>query len=405
MDLCGHHHHRLPPQPGPFTDNKQQVLSHSEASPYKSVLYFCNWAIYGRKHFPEDIPAARLTHVLYAFCNVNPSTGEVGLTDKWADLDCAANSTNQGSGGCLGRFAEIRQNYPNLKILLSIGGWSYSQAFGQGVSTPERRRKFVESALTLMNDHNLDGLDLDWEYPNSELEASIYVEILRMLRMELDAEALRQGLSRHQFDLSIAAPAGPQQVKVLKIHEMDPYLSFWNLMAYDFAGPWSSLVQYQSNLYGEISADGAVKHYISQGVDPKKIVLGMPVYGRAFANTQGLGQSFSGTGEGSWEQGVWDYKALPLNGSQEHVDDQSVSAYCYDSSRELFVCYDNAETVAMKAEYAKRERLGGGMWWESSADYPVDNPRSLIGAFTNTMGSQLENKLNIIYARGNSTGN
>lgn len=400
--------------PNPYSDqhHQQQINLNQSTQPYKAVLYFCNWSIYQKNHFPEDIAVSRLTHILYAFCNVKAESGKVFLTDLWADVDSPASRTNHNeSGGCLGRFAEIRKKNPNLKLLLSIGGYSFSKTFRQGVDSEHKRNTFVKSAIDLLKQFKLDGLDLDWEYPGDEEEALAYVDIIKKLRMELDSEALRLGVPRGQFDLSIAAPAGIDHSKKLKIAEMDQYLSFWNLMTYDFSGSWSHYANYQSNLYNNdvrddgtidkndpgINSDDSVKYYMSQGVASSKIILGMPLYGRSFENTKGRTYSFDGTGQGSWEPGVWDYKALPPDGSQEYVDLKAVSAYCYDENQKLFISYDNEKTVAIKAQYVKSWGLGGGMWWESSADHPINSSRSIIGSFTNTMGDNLEYKENIYH--------
>lgn len=291
--------------------------------------------------------------------------------------------------------------------MLSIGGWTYSSSLAQGASTDERRKKFATSAVKLLKDLGLDGLDIDWEYPQNEEQAQQYVDLLRELRLELDSYALQLNLPRDQFELSIAAPAGTENYQKLKIAEMDQYLTFWNVMCYDYAGSWSSKADYHSNLFGgDLNTDTALRYYANAGVHPSKLVMGMPIYGRAFANTDGLGNTFQGVGEGSWENGAWDYKALPLPGMTENTDRNAISAWAYDPSKKLLVTYDNVETTRAKADYIGRNGLGGGMWWESSADFPVDSHKSLVGAFTDFLGVQnINNKQNCLYYPNSSHEN
>jgi chitinase len=118
--------------------------------------------------------------------------------------------------------------------------------------------------------------------------------------------------------LTVASPAGPANYEKMDIPGMDRYLDFWNLMAYDFAGSWDATSGHQANLYPSasnvnstpFSTDAAVQYYLQQGVKPAKLLLGLPLYGRAFTQTTGPGEPFSGVGSGSWENGVWDYKVI-----------------------------------------------------------------------------------------------
>lgn len=175
---------------------------------------------------------------------------------------------------------------------------------------------------------------------------------------------------------------------------MDRYLDFFNLMAYDFAGSWDATAGHQANLYPSksnsastpFSIDVAVKYYISQGVYSNKIVLGMPLYGRAFENTDGLGKPFSGTGQGTWENGVHDFKKLPLVGAHEICDNEAGATYCYDSAKRVLVSYDTVEMARKKSEYIEKKGLGGAMWWESSADAAEE--ASIIGNVVDVLGGR-----------------
>jgi chitinase len=267
-----------------------------------------------------------------------------------------------------------------MKVLLSIGGWTYSSNFAVPASTPQGRKKFAETAVGLVRDMGFDGLDIDWEYPQDDGQARNYVELLQACRAELDAEQ-RKVPQGHQhrplhYLLTIAAPAGPQNYDKLHLKEMAYLLDFINLMAYDYAGSWDQTAGHQANFFPDqktpqstpFSTARALKDYVHRGVPPNKIVLGMPLYGRSFLATNGPGQAYSGTGEGSWERGVWDYKALPRPGAQEHYDKTLAASWSYDPETKEMVTYDTKPVAEQKVQLIKDWQLGGAMWWESSAD-------------------------------------
>lgn len=194
------------------------------------------------------------------------------------------------------------------------------------------------------------------------------------------------------FELTVACPAGSHNYTKLDIPGMDRYLDFWNLMGYDYAGSWDRVAGHMANLYPCASnpastpfcTDAAVRYYVAQGVAPDKIVLGMPLYGRAFENTDGPGRPYSGIGQGTWESGVHDYKRLPLEGAEERIDEDAGGSYCYNPERRVMVSYDTVEMARRKAYYIKANGLGGAMWWESSAD--KEGPESLIGNVFEVLG-------------------
>ncbi|KAL9095530.1 MAG: hypothetical protein Q9165_002401 [Trypethelium subeluteriae] len=175
-------------------------------------------------------------------------------------------------------------------------------------------------------------------------------------------------------------------------------------MAYDFAGSWDQRAGHQSNIFPSrkdpsstpFAASRAVEAYIAAGVPAHKIVLGMPLYGRAFQDTKGPGHSYSGVGEGSWEDGIWDYKtcksatglttekALPHPDAKVEHDHEIVASYEYVKKQKMMVTYDTPEIATHKVDYIKQSGLGGAMWWESSAD--KQGSESLIHTVVERMG-------------------
>jgi chitinase len=111
-----------------------------------------------------------------------------------------------------------------------------------------------------------------------------------------------------------------------------------------------------------------VHFYTSHGVHPSKVILGIPLYGRSFTNTQGINESYSGVGGGTWEPGVYDYRVLPLPGSYVYRNENLGASWTYNHQTKELVSFDNEDVAKWKGEYIKQQGLGGSMFWELSGD-------------------------------------
>ncbi|KAL4248233.1 glycosyl hydrolase 18 family protein [Abortiporus biennis] len=341
------------------------------------AAYFTNWGIYGANFQPTDINPEPLTLILYSFADVSADTGAISLTDSYADEQkhFPGDSWDEPGNnlyGCLKQLYLLKLANRNLKVTLSIGGWTYSQeGHFNFVTDATKRATFVTSALKLIEDYGFDGIDIDFEYPSNSDQAEGFASLLTSLRTSLTTLAQQKGDST-PYILSAAVPAGAANYAFLDVPVMDKALTYWNLMAYDYAGSWLTFSDNQANLFGgvrtNVSTDSAVKFYTSHGATASKINMGIPLYGRAFENTNGLGQAYSGIGPGTIEAGVYSYVDLPLAGAKVFENVTDVTSYSYDSTKKELVSYDTPHIATLKAQYVVSQGLGGSMFWDLSTD-------------------------------------
>jgi chitinase len=170
---------------------------------------------------PAELPYADLTHIFYAFADVNPTNGTVFLVDPWADEQTPFDSPapEDELRGNFGRLLRAKREHRTTKVSISVGGWTFKDHFAPVACDAKKRAEFVRSALTLLEDYGLDGIDIDWEYPENGKEASDFVLLLREMRAGLDAHAAYKGEPRYL--LTIASPAGEKKLKLLRVREMD----------------------------------------------------------------------------------------------------------------------------------------------------------------------------------------
>lgn len=355
------------------------------AEDYKVVGYYPNWAIYRNPVFkPNDINLDLVTHINYAFAKVD-TAGNISLFDSWADIEYRSDwNTEKPYWGNFRQFYDLKKKYPKLKVLISVGGWTLSDPFSEMAANPSSRTNFVKSAIDFCKKYDLDGIDLDWEYPRFAEHSGRPQdkENFTLLLAELHQAAKKQSPA---LLVTIAAPAGPQHCQNMEINKIHHYLDGINVMTYDFHGPWGGdeITNHHSGLYPgkkgdpQFCAAAAIQYYLEQGVPSKKLIFGMPLYGRSFANVNpaepsGLFSTYSGPGTGTTsEVGMrffYDIKQNLLNSYQLHWDDNAKVPYLYSPQKREFITFDNEESLRLKSKFIKDMHLGGAMVWELGLD-------------------------------------
>ena len=188
-----------------------------------------------------------------------------------------------------------------------------------------------------------------WEYPSDAQQGADFIALLAAVRIHLPED---------QFFVTAALPAGRAVLQYIDISQAAVYLDFINLMTYDFCGTWDSHSGHHAQLYSlitrEVSCSSGVVYVMEKGCPPKKILLGIPVYGRSFMGVSGPGYPHKG---GGGQDGTFEYRELPRRHAKESVDRRIGAASCVGGDGG-FVSYDNPETVKMKAAFCKQKGLG-----------------------------------------------
>ncbi|KAG5635380.1 hypothetical protein H0H81_011471, partial [Sphagnurus paluster] len=352
---------------------------------YVSFAYFTNWGIYGADYLVTNITDSYLTHILYAFADTDPINGTVFLTDSYSDEQIlypgdSGDDPEHNLYGNLKQLYLLKLQRRNLKRSFSPGDFNF-------VTNSTSRAIFVQSAVEIVENYGFDGVDIDFEYPANTDQQSGLAALVTELRFAFDVLAARKGDSV-PYQITFAAPAGAQDSQFLDIPKMNAALSYWSLMGYDYAGPWLNFTDNQANVFGGartgVSSDMALNRYISQGATACKMNLGMPLYGRAFEDTDGLGDSYNGVGPGTLEAGVYSYNVLPFAGATVYENATDITSYSYDPVAREFVTYDTPDIVNLKVQYLKNKGLAGSMFWELSTDKV--GPLSLVGTASQALG-------------------
>lgn len=310
---------------------------------------------------PGDLPAGLLTHLHYAFAGVD-GTGRIRLENPREDLASFA--------GLRG----LREEYPGLMTLLSVGGWDGSQNFSLAARDEDRRRAFAQSAADLMEEQGFDGLDLDWEFPvyggktgtvHHPEDGKNYLLLLRAVREELDARGEAAG---RRYLLTAAVSPGAGFMENLPLKELAEPVDYLFFMGYDQNGPWDPFTGMNAPLSSKegVGLKAAVEGYLDAGVPREKLVLGVPFYGYLYRLAEeGPGQP--GVPFATAESVSYDTIAAQwLTQGTRRLDPEGQVPWL--SGEGWFLSYDDPSSIAAKGRYARELGLGGVGAWELSQD-------------------------------------
>lgn len=340
------------------------ALAVSAAEPRPGGLVVGYYPGYARSQgfLPGDIAAENLTHIHYAFADID-GDGRVVLADRSADLSNLAG------------LRALREERPGLKILLSVGGWERSGGFSDAAADEDSRAIFAQSAAQLVAEQDLDGLDLDWEFPVSggregtahrPGDGENFVLLMAAVRAELDR--LGEG-----YLLSAAVPPGRELMEYFRPTGLAGPADYLFLMGYDLHGPWDSVAGFNAPLdppgeddprYTDSVREG-VDLWLKAGVPADKLVLGMPLYGyryRLSPGWSGPGSPFVSGASVSFDQTAARY--LPHGQRFFHTAAQAP----YLVGEGWFLSYDDPSSIAAKARLAREKGLLGIGFWELSQD-------------------------------------
>ena len=324
------------------------------------VAYVTSWS--------EVMPDPQyMTHINYAFGHVNESFNGVKIDNEER----------------LRQIVDLRKQKPELKVLLSIGGWG-SGRFSEMAANDEYRRAFAADCDRVVKEFALDGIDIDWEYPTSSM-ANISSSPDDTENFTLLMQDIRAAIGNEK-ELTLATVASARYIDFKAIL---PSVDFVNIMAYDMASaPKHHSALYPSGHSGDITSDGAVTAHLKAGVPPSKLVMGMPFYGRG------------GDGYPSFQ----DYNKVGNTDTQytEKWDEVAQVPYLADKNDTLVFGFENPRSLAIKCQYILDKDLLGGMYWDYSGDNEQGDLRRTVAE--NLLGKPHKAKVLVLTERGGQHG-
>jgi chitinase len=329
-------------------------LSLSAQEPYKIIAYYT-----GNGETITQWPVNKLTHIIFSFLKIQNDT----LTFH-----------NQNQENSLLQLVALKKEHPQLKIMVSVGGWGGCSFCSDLFASDEHRKNFAKTTVALFKKYGIDGLDLDWEYPAIEgypghkytaADKNNFTELIKALRQEM------------KNDLLLTFAAGGFLKYLEQSVDWDavmPLVDFVNLMTYDLVGGYATVTGHHTPLYGYVpgqeSTATCVNWLLDNKVPAKKLIIGAAMYARVWENVpdrnNGLYQP------GKFKQGVayadFTNYFSDTSGFTYYWDKKAKAPYQYNVSKKLFATFDDKRSIKEKTKFIRRKKLGGIMFWELGQD-------------------------------------
>lgn len=319
--------------------------------------------LYGR---PRDINFGLYTHICHAFLTAD-GQGKVRPSRGVPDPELAAAAHKAG-----------------VKVLLSLGGWGWDEQFAAIASNPEAEDRYIKAVMDAVKGADYDGIDLDWEYPDTEAEIVGFEHMTRRFRKELDELGKEKG---RPMLVTMASSSNAGTLDWLKKDFLLETMDWVNVMTYDYTGDWTDYAGHHSPLHASSkqpgsprSAEQTIKYLMEKrGVPADRLALGIPLYGRGFpvaepyASTKGVPKARVPGGGGYAE-----IHKLLAEGKWTRVwDEETKNPWLIAPDRSAVIGYDDAESVAAKAAWAREQGLRGVFFWQIAADRLPDGSNPL----------------------------
>ncbi|USX25667.1 glycoside hydrolase family 18 protein [Oxalobacteraceae bacterium OTU3CINTB1] len=400
------------------------AFSSSSATADEVIGYYPGWKSATYPVTAVNVGADKLTMALYAFIDVcwdgkhgNP---EPSINDEASCQDAAGDPVSANGalvfgnavsdGANLRALVALKKQHPKFKVVVSVGGWNWSNRFSDVADSPAARANFVASSVKLMRRYALDGIDIDWEYPTEvgvpcvagrvcarPQDKPNYVKLVRELRTAFDAAGNKDG--KH-YSITIASGANANFVNDGAagsgwMKELAQSLDWINIMTYDYHAPWEKTTGHLAALSGDpkdpvtskgLYAEASVQRYLDAGIPADKLVMGVPFYGYGWKGCapgpagDGQYQLCEGGATGSagggnaygfshlLKQGILTPTFEGGNGYKRYWNAAAKVPYLHNAKEKIWITYEDQESLKGKARFIKAKKLRGAMFWELAAD-------------------------------------